>query len=189
MSEPAQPSSAWNHSIEEDNLHFLIFFSPLPSPPFLPEIWARLCAAHMAELELSTRGAGAVKPQQRGGGGRALSGSPWHPFRGTAPRSRPSPARLHRRESQQNGGAARSHVTPLCFRGRLGAKCAVATWLTDKISSPRAPASTSVVEAGPEMYNFVEIRRVHQRSKHGGHFAQACAGSIVAALHRKTRPK
>lgn len=104
----------------------------------------RRCSAHMAEPELSTREKLAVKPSFRGGW--RLSVSPWHLFTESTQRSRPFPACLYRRESQQNGGTDKSHVTSLCFRAQLGSKRTDTTRLIDQISNRCDLITTSAVE-------------------------------------------
>lgn len=80
--------------------------------------------------------------------GLGLRVSPWHLFTESTPRPRPIPARLHRRESQQNGGTDTGHVTSLCFRAQFQVKQMHKTRLTNKISHRYKLITTVPVKRG-----------------------------------------
>lgn len=62
--------------------------------------------------------------------------------------SRPIPACLYQRESQQNGGTDTGHVISLCFRAHFKVKQMDTTRLTNKISNRCNLTITTVVERG-----------------------------------------
>lgn len=125
-----------------------------------------------------------VRGREKTRGG--LSVSPWHLFAESTPRPRPFPARLHRGESQQNGGAGANHVTSLCFPPPICGKQTRATRLDERIKHRGGSGVRPAPEPSSENRVFIEIRRVRETGRHGGHFAQACAGTIAAPLDVKT---
>lgn len=104
---------------------------------------------HVCAFSGHTWRTGAVNAQQRAvKPGRPAQCLPLAPVRGACTASEACPARLRRGESQQNGGADASHVTPLCFRGHFQVNLPATTRLTDKTPSRRALATTPVAVRG-----------------------------------------